>query len=170
MKRNIIIVVCLIFILGLSGCNIHTNKDGSRERNYQGNIETIYFTHGAVFRAYGDVTAYKVDLTNNAFYEIAPDAEPDVDLWGTPEGDADFVFVSDLDDDAIDTFFRESARHGLTNWKSSYRDNSIMDGSSWNIKIVFSDRDPMESTGLNKYPATWDKVMEDFKDLTGKNF
>ena len=170
MKRNIIIVVCLVFILGLSGCSIHTNKDGTKERNYQGDIETIYFAHWAVFRAWGDTTAYKIDLKNGAFYEITHDAENSVDNWGTPEGDVDFEFVSDLDDDAIDTFFRQTARHGLTNWKSSYRDDSIMDGSSWYIKIIFSNQEPMESHGTNKYPETWDKVMEDCKNLTGKDF
>ena len=170
MKKYMLIIICLVALIGLSGCNIHTNKDGTQERNYQENIDTIYFSRGPAFGPSDKDTAYKFDLKNGAFYTAKVNTDDSHELWGTTEGDADLAFVSDLDYDKIDNFFRQTARHGLTNWKESYRDNSVLDGSSWYIKIIFSDQTIMESYGINKYPSTWDKVMEDFEELTGENF
>jgi len=170
MKRLLLVFLGILIVAGLAGCNIHTNKDGSQERNYQQDIDAIYYGHWAVMCASDDAPAYKIDLLNSSFYEITSGTEYNRDDWGTLDGDADFVFVSALQDDAIDSYFRETARHGFTLWEPSYQDTTILDGSTWYIKIVFSDQSIMESSGLNKYPETWAHVMQDFKDLTGETF
>ena len=170
MKKLFSVFFCILIISGFVGCNIHINKDGSRERNYQKDIYVIYYCHWDVTIAIEDTTAYKIDLQNSSFYEITSGAEYSKDQWGTALGDSDFVFVSVLQDGAVDDFFRQVARHGITNWERSYRDDTISGGSTWYIKILFFDGTTMESSGTNKYPDTWENVMQDFEDLTGREF
>ena len=172
MKKCLIVLCGILMLVGLAGChpNIHTKKDGSAVRNYQKDIDAIYYCHWDALRTMEDTAAYKIDLKNNAFYEIASGAEFSKDQWGTTEGDADFKLVSALENDDVDSFFAEIARHGMTLWERSYRDDTILDGSTWYIKIVFSDQTIMESSGINQYPETWEKVMEDFENLTGRAF
>ena len=155
---------------GIYNPSYHTNKDGTVERNYQKDFETIYFCHWAVFRTQEDTTAYKIDIKNNAFYYIGNNAALSKDDWGTEQGDADFRFIVDLEDTAIDSFFRQTARHGFTQWEERYENKNILDGSEWYVKIIFSDGTIKESSGRNKYPATWDAVIRDFENLTGYQF
>ena len=168
-KRFFVVLSCVLFV-GLAGCSMHTNQGGGQARNYQKDIDTIYYCHWAVFRAMGDTTAYKIDLKNKAFYEITTEAENSSDRWGTDDGDVDFVLVSSLQGEDIDTFFRQTARHGFTHWARFYQDHTVLDGATWNEKIVFSDGTIKESSGTNKYPETWGDIMQDFEDLTGRKF
>ena len=155
---------------GKEKAGYHQNKNGTFEKNYQKDIDVIYFSHWAIFRAEDDTTAYKVDLKNNTFSMIDSGAEYSQAKWGTEEGDADFKLVCMLEDDAIDSFFRESARFGFTLWKQSYTDKSVLDGSHWYIKICFSDGTTREMSGTNKFPDTWNDMMGAFNKLTGHTF
>ena len=168
-----ILVVCIplfIFINPYRDSRSHVNRDDTVEFNYQKDMDTIYFAQWDVFRTQEDTDAYKIDLKNNAFYFIGSNAADSKDTWGTAPGDADFRFITDLENDAIDSFFRQTARHGFTNWEDYYEDNSILDGSTWYIKIVFSDGTVKEMSGINKYPETWKNVITDFENLTGYRF
>jgi len=49
MKYNIYTtIVIVLLIVTLTSCNLHQNKDGSMERNYQKDVDTIYFYYWPV--------------------------------------------------------------------------------------------------------------------------
>ncbi|MDR1820965.1 MAG: hypothetical protein LBQ91_00865 [Oscillospiraceae bacterium] len=161
----------LVFLLTLTFCacgNYHMNKDGTVEKNYQKDIDTIYVCPWSVFRHAADEPAYKIDLKNNAYLQIKTYASETKDEWGSEDGDRGFQFVSRLEDSNIDVFFRESARLGLTKWRAEYNNYDVLDGSSWYMKIVFSDGTVKEMSGVNAYPDTWDDMMGAFEDLVGE--
>jgi len=169
----VILAVCVplgIFMNPYRYSRNHTNKNGTVERNYQKDMDTIYFAQWDMLRTQEDTDGYKIDLKNNAFYFIGSGAAHSKDNWGTEQGDTNFRFIGDLENDAIDAFFRQTARNGFTNWEERYEDKNILDGSEWYVKIVFSDGTSKEISGVNKYPETWKHVITDFENLTGYQF
>ena len=167
----LLVALITIYIFGNPHSNTynHINNNGTIERNYQRDIDTIYFTKWP-FAAQKGHTAYKIDLKNNDFYYIGEDAADSKDIWGSEQGDVDFRLICDLDNDKVDMFFRETARHGFTNWDERYEDLTILDGSEWYIKIVFADGTIKEISGQNAYPETWKYVIANFVNLTGYKF
>ena len=169
MKKLRIIFFCALIFIGIIGSIFYIVRNLTQGKNYQKDIDTIYFYHWHVLRMPEYKTAYKIDLTNKSIYEVVGEKAYDSDNWGTIDGDDDFILVSYLQDDAIELFSRQTARHGLTKLDSTYK-NIQPDGSAWYIKIIFSDKTVMTSSGSNKYPETWDIIMKDFDDLTGIAF
>jgi hypothetical protein len=170
--RIIILVIlsCFVLLSAYQTGGYVTGYYRNKERAADYNIDVIYFAHWAVFRTQKETDAYKIDLKNKDFCYIGSDAALSKKDWGSEYGDRDFQFISDIDDNAIGKFFSQIAEHGFSDWKERYVDNSILDGSEWYIKIVYTDGKVKEMTGMNKYPETWKNVVADFQNLTGYIF
>ena len=48
-------------------------------------------------------------------------------------------------------------------WKLSYENNQIMDGTQWSLILTFSDGNKREIYGSNEYPALWDDFRDRFR-------
>ncbi len=70
-----------------------------------------------------------------------------------------------IDLPVYDTFDKEEFINGLKKihigeWKRDYMELGVMDGTQWELKIYFEDREPVEISGCNAYPYNFDDLME----------
>ena len=160
MKRIFLWIICILFCLTIAGCQKSYQKEINEE------INEIYFYHSGFGQRFPE---YKINLQNKEFWKYTTGAGFDYverDVLSENEG---YSFVSNLDDENIAIFLRESARYGLTRWKETYMNNNVLDGHQWGITITFADGTSLTSNGSNKYPETWDKMYDAFINLTGED-
>lgn len=158
-KKISIFFLCIILIgVTLSGCK--------SEKNYQKEIANIYIRHSSFGT---EDTEYKIDIENKEFWQFVGD-DMSYEFWRDESDENEgFTFVSQIDEDKIAVFERESARHGFTDWNQSYDNDNVMDGHQWSIVINYADGTTQNVSGSNAYPDTWDDLREDFQDLTGED-
>lgn len=157
--KKVIVIILIIF-------TAYYKKDISDTPNYQKDIASIYVYHSS----FGiKDTEYKIDLENHSVWEFFIYDYSDYTLRDTNAENEGFTFVSELSEEKIQGFIRESARHGFTLWESDYYNEHIMDGHQWGITIFFADGTEKEIHGSNAYPDTWNSLKKDFEDLTGIN-
>ena len=157
--KKVMIVILIIF-------TAYCKKDIFDSQNYQKEISSIYVYHSS----FGiKDTEYKIDLANCSLWEFFIYDYRNYTPRDADEENEGFLFVSNLPEEKVQNFIRESARHGFTHWKSNYYNDNIMDGHQWGITIFFADGTNQKISGSNAYPNTWDKLKKDFEDLTGIN-
>ena len=109
---------------------------------------------------------YKIDLLNKEFSI----SEVNLSDGGiTSAKDAEYTLVSILGDDEIAKFRKSAKKYSFAKWEEHYANPSIADGGGWQIMIVFSNGDTLNTSGSNAFPDTWDNMKEAFKVLLGQD-
>ncbi len=57
----------------------------------------------------------------------------------------------------------------LLQWKQSYVDSGVLDGTDWSVKVYFQS-EIFESSGINAYPKKWKQFCKVLEKLTGQTF
>ncbi|GAB2323375.1 hypothetical protein IRB23M11_09950 [Alkalibacterium sp. m-11] len=50
----------------------------------------------------------------------------------------------------------------VLDWKDEYNDSAILDGTKWELRLIFDDRESVKSVGSNDFPALYDDLVELF--------
>ncbi|SDJ61876.1 hypothetical protein [Alkalibacterium thalassium] len=50
----------------------------------------------------------------------------------------------------------------VMDWQEAYNDPTILDGTQWELKLTFDDRESVKSVGSNAFPALYDDLLELF--------
>lgn len=50
----------------------------------------------------------------------------------------------------------------VMDWQEAYNDSTILDGTQWELKLTFDDRESVKSVGSNAFPALYDDLLELF--------
>mgnify|MGYP003611462848 FL=1 len=133
-------------------CN-KCKKDFGRSTSLNETLtNSIHFCLGGYFGGYHDVTISKT--ITGALIEYRPpigakDATPIVKEILSVDW---MSFVSDL------------YRCYVSDWKNHYVDPDILDGTQWELEIVFEDQSIMKRHGSNAYPPHWKKFISVFKE------
>ena len=160
MKKRTLILLTLLLVTFSASCMRH-DKYGT----YQKDIDIIYVYHSGFGQK---APEYKIDLQEKKFSEYNTGIGANFVLRDETAENEGFTFVSDLDEDKIATFIRQSARNGFTGWQDKYDNLFIMDGHQWGIRITYADRTEKQIYGSNKYPPTYEDMAKAFYELTGK--
>lgn len=81
-------------------------------------------------------------------------------------------------DESHQTVFNAEAKEKLLNlfrstklleWKDSYVDPDILDGTQWSIRIIL-DGEELYKHGSNKYPKMWDAFCMGMSKLVDREF
>lgn len=100
----------------------------------------------------------KYDFINLTYYE----SEKDFD--GFIKEDIHL----NLDQDKVNNFCTNIAKHGIYNLKNNYKPWYIVtDSDSWNLTITFTDGAVFKSKGYHIFPPIKDVLDEDFYDFSG---
>ena len=51
----------------------------------------------------------------------------------------------------------------LIDWKRNYADKLVVDGTGWELRVVFQDGTKIMRSGVNKFPPHWHKFLALFK-------
>lgn len=74
-----------------------------------------------------------------------------------------------LDNKALEQFMFDLKLTRILQWRRSYFDPHILDGTSWKIDIVREKR-TLKRSGRNKFPAEWEVFCNLIYNLTGDQF
>ena len=74
-----------------------------------------------------------------------------------------------IDKATAQQFIEELKRIDLLNWKSSYVDTDILDGTQWTVEMVREGRNLYKS-GSNRYPVQWAAFCTLMRELSGSEF
>lgn len=50
----------------------------------------------------------------------------------------------------------------VLDWQEAYNDSAILDGTQWELKLTFDNRESVKSVGSNDFPALFDELTELF--------
>lgn len=157
MRQKIRIIIAVLFILLPIFLIV---------RNTQKPMDIIYISHSSFGQTFPE---YKIDLKNEVLWTYTC-SDPSNYIARDPESPNEgYTSKQNLTPNKIQQFLVASKWAGFTHWRSNYDNLSVMDGHQWGVKIVFSDTTEKYISGSNKYPWTWDRMYNAFKELTGEN-
>ena len=140
----------------LGEMDLHTVKD----------INIIYIFHSGFGMRYPE---YKIDIKNKKFWEYNINNMGDYKKRNNLSENEGFLFVKDLENEAIQIFINEATKLEFLLWEETYINMNMFDGHQWGITIIFSDSSEKCIYGSNEYPETWGEMREVFKNLTDEN-
>jgi hypothetical protein len=185
-------MLCLLIIgcilISASGCPIRIRSTGTTEspetsedpipsetseiekptEDPSEQIARIYVYHSSFGMTESE---YRIDLDGRALWIFIP-AWDDYDDYAPRDPDAEnegFTLVSELSEEAVETFRDQCEHFKLTRWKDEYYNDDICDGHQWGMTIRFADGSERQIHGSNEYPGTWDDMREAFEELTSQD-
>lgn len=57
----------------------------------------------------------------------------------------------------------------LLNWKRSYDDPDVLDGTQWEVEIIREKRN-LRRSGSNKFPAEWECFCASIRNISDEKF
>jgi len=60
-------------------------------------------------------------------------------------------------------------RSKLLEWKDSYVDPGVLDGTQWSVRIIIEGEE-LYKHGSNEYPKSWDTFCMSVKELVDREF
>ncbi len=111
-------------------------------------MKSFYFNCGGYFDGYNEMQVEVND--NKAVLEITPSI-----LSGKS------CVCKELSSDEWLTFSNAiMVKYHVCDWNEDYVDLDVMDGTQWEIKIVFIDGREKEINGSNDYPENWEEYLK----------
>ncbi len=67
-------------------------------------------------------------------------------------------------------FIEDLHQIDILKWKANYENHTIIDGTQWNLELLFEDGSKIKKRGINSFPRTFSKFSKIIENLTGKEF
>lgn len=144
MKRILLSLIVLFSLVILTGCKSKTVVD-------YGNIENFSFSYGSY-------------NNGNYSYSITVDGD-DVYYRAIGSNGVDLNVIRKIDSSYIDRIKKIIVDYDVLAWDGfSDRDDSVVDGNSFNLTIEYTDV-VINASGYMKYPKNYDKVKKALSKL-----
>lgn len=82
---------------------------------------------------------------------------------------SDNEIINDIDEDEKEYIAKMIDKLNLKNWKESYANNDIMDGTQWDVELIFND-ESKSMYGSNDYPKEWESFSKVISRITQQEF
>ena len=161
--------VAAVCALALAGCAAGCGSKTSTLISYSPDASTI----SRIYISFWDMglidSAYKIDLVQKELddYHFQEGGTSFGFSVTTPHDDS-FAFVRDLSDDSISKFIGAPNRYGFLRWSENYDNSGVYDGIYSYITVIFADGTQRKVISHYAYPATWNRMNDALRALTGE--
>lgn len=114
--------------------------------------DTFYFSYGGFFEGYQSI---KVEEKDGYADLIIADPQNE-----SEKADVRFRIMLSEWQDIKTTLFYDLF---ILSWKASYNDPHILDGTQWELRLEFDDRETIKKSGSNAFPALYDDLVDYLK-------
>ncbi len=137
-KKILIVVVIILIILGIVGLILMLGKNKDKEDIKEKEIESFEYE-------YGGGTAYK----NYKIYVI--DGKTYISSNGVNQ-----MMEKEIDNSVLNDISKIVRENEIDKWDGfNERDENIMDGNSFSLKIKYADGEEINAYGYMKYPENY---------------
>jgi hypothetical protein len=99
------------------------------------------------------------------WYEVR--SEGDLIVWSVVEGGDERRETVDPGPAGRERFWNAIDAAGAWRWKERYEDLTVLDGTSWSLRLEHGDR-TVDTNGSNAVPAGWESVRSALEELAGR--
>jgi len=134
-------------------CNACKKDFGRKTRDYELATTSIDFSLGGCFAGYHYITMQKNDRGASIHYE-------------TPFCAEDHAAISRvINEDEWRNFVHKLYLCYITDWKRSYVNPHILDGTQWDLEVKIRNMHTIKISGSNAYPPHWKKLLKTLNSL-----
>lgn len=132
-------------------CQACTQSFGGSKKSPEQHCDEVYFSHGGFFTGYQSVKIEERDGYADLTVSL-PFSE-------TEGGNVRFRIMLSEWMTIKKTLFYDLF---VLDWQEAYNDSAILDGTQWELKLTFDNRESVKSVGSNAFPALYDDLVELF--------
>lgn len=125
----------------------------------------------AINQAYEKIRGIKASVGGyfGGFYQVQIDLTLRKLSWIHLERETQDRYEKTIRRSTVDRLIKELKGVDILNWNSTFVEPGICDGTEWSVQIL-SDGRTLEKSGVNKFPAQWDRFCRIIRRVTGKSF
>jgi hypothetical protein len=157
--RNIAVAVSLVLVIFVLAACLASKP--------QNEIRTIDYRSDGL----GATFEYRVNMADNSYwtwvYAVLVDETEERPRDTAADNDG-FRFVRNFSEAEAQTFLTTIEEEQLLQWEGSYYNPDVVCGEYWKITITFNDGTAKNISGGDNYPASYDKVINAIRALSGK--
>ena len=125
-------------------CNTCKKDFGAPTAEKEMNIIKVRFSLGGFFGGYHEINLIKTSDGALASYEQVS-RKMNIDEWIH--------------------FAHELFKCHIADWKKQYVDPNVLDGTQWELEVIFSSGKPLKIYGCNLYPPHWKSFLKTINRL-----
>ncbi len=132
-------------------------KEYNTAEDYRDIVTSVKFSIGGYFGGFTDITIKKNE--KGASVSVQKTRDPD-------ESYSDRQITPMKWKKIVNKLYGQMYLH---EWKKDYVDNSVMDGTQWNLVISLKGKRPRSYGGSNDYPPYWKELIKIFREYVKIN-
>ncbi len=167
MPPKILCSICVLILLYI--CNAIAAAETAKPAGNK--IVFFQFTVGGFSEGY---TTIIIDGQKKQLTTIHPQ-DPnktlkgkELQIWLKENKEFNTVTQTAIKPTQMTAFENSLEKCSLKLWNKKYINKEIIDGTTWDVNIVFKNNESITSSGVNEFPKKWDAFIKTIEKISGK--